>query len=185
MLGAVRSILQKWQLLKQIERIYIVCIRPIITYGVTVSYPRTKEGQRTLERVNRIAAEMPLNRYGQSYEDSLNELKWDNIRWISVKDQMRMMFTFVLRVENRHEEGEITRIDLIEPDLSRHSQRLTHDKPFKVKGNPPHLKRTTETAIQRMVSLWNRLPTSIIHCPFNQFMNALSESDTKSMLLHE
>jgi hypothetical protein len=55
MLGAIRRILFRWKLTKQIGLIYTTCIRPIVTYGIAVTYPRTKGGRRILERVNKIA----------------------------------------------------------------------------------------------------------------------------------
>jgi hypothetical protein len=79
MLGAVRNILKRWQLTKQIERICLFCIRPIVSYSVSVVYPKTKEGQQMIERVNQIAAQMAFNKFDSNYGDLLSTLKWDNI----------------------------------------------------------------------------------------------------------
>jgi hypothetical protein len=179
MLGAIRRVLKRWKLSKQIHQIYLSCIRPVITYGVAVSYPRTKEGQRVIERVNKIAAEMILNKYNQSYNDILIKLKWDPIKWIAIQDQMRLMMQLVQKITM------CDSIPLIIPDTSRHSRRISNDKPFKAVGVVPRLHRTKETTVNQMVHRWSLLPNDVIHLNQQTFMEKISSSEVKTILIRE
>jgi hypothetical protein len=177
MLGAVRNILKRWQLTRQIERIYLCCIRPIISYSVSVSYPKTKEGQRMIERVNKIAAEMVLNKFDRNYDDLLSTLKWDSIKWSGIQEQLRIMHQSTQQVSSS------SRIQLVERENTRHSQRLSNNNPFKVIGKPPHLNRTRETAVHQMVRRWNILPNDVVNASKNVFITKISSPNIKILLI--
>jgi hypothetical protein len=178
MLGAVRRILQRWNLLKQIDRIYTMCIRPIVTYGVAITYPRTKEGRRILERINRIASNMTLNRYDLPYDDVLDSLKWDSIQWISIKERLRLMYLSNIRFQNGSE-------NLITKESSRRSQRNKNDLQFVVRGKTPSLKRSKNSTIQQMVRQWNKLPSTTVQLPYNRFIREITEQHIKALLIQE
>ena len=179
MLGAVRNILKRWQLTRQIERVYLCCIRPVVSYSVSVSYPRTKEGQRVIERVNKIAAEMVLNKFDMNYEDLLSTLKWESFKWSAIKEQLRIMHQFTQQVQTS------SRIQMVESENTRHSQRLSNDKPIRVIGGPHRLCRTRTTAVHQMVRRWSVLPNDVVNSLKNLFITKMSFSHDMSLLLTE
>jgi hypothetical protein len=50
MLGAVTGTMRRWHMQREMERISIACIRPVITYGLAVVHAHTDDGRRAVER---------------------------------------------------------------------------------------------------------------------------------------
>ena len=122
---------------------------------------------------------MILNKYNQSYNDILIKLKWDPIKWIAIQDQMRLMMQLVQKITM------CDSIPLIIPDTSRHSRRISNDKPFKAVGVVPRLHRTKETTVNQMVHRWSLLPNDVINLNQQTFMEKISSSEVKTILIRE
>jgi hypothetical protein len=50
MIGAFGSVLRKWHIKAQTEQIYLCCIQPILTYGMAVTFRKSKQGISIIER---------------------------------------------------------------------------------------------------------------------------------------
>jgi len=167
MLHAVSSVLRKWHMAKQLERIYTSCIRPVVTYGIAVSFPKTGEGRLALERLHKSAARISLNTFTISYEEMLKKLSWKTIAQTSERDRMRIMHRHVkvtLRNERDGGHGKLREGALrwIKPVDVRRAPRRNCGEQFYIEGlQQPRLSRTQQTATYEMVKKWNSLPAHI------------------------
>lgn len=183
MIGAVGTVLRKWKMFKQIKRIYLCCIRPTILYGIAATYPRTAIGRSTLERVNKLAAQMTANKYHTDYEEILKVVNWDTINWLSIKEQLRIMHHYTA-VQKSEKANQWTM--MIEPESARRSSRLSNDTPYRVIGKEPRLTRTMETTIRQMITLWNRLPTSATSLSNKEtFLAKINSEEIRNSLLNK
>lgn len=173
MLHAVGNLLQKWHMKDEIERIYKVCIRPVMTYGIGVTYGKTKEGRSALERVNRTASRMVTNSFMLNYDEVLQLLQWPKISWLSVKEKLRIIHKYAnsdLLIEGY--DGGIIGVDthqqpiekFISKQTSRRSSRLSNGAELYIQGQVPRLMRTQRTALHEMVQMWNKLPKETVLC---------------------
>jgi hypothetical protein len=177
MLGAISTILRRWKLTKQLERIYLCCIRPVITYASTVTFGKNVESKRRIERVNKVAAKLVLNNYQLDYNESLTRLGWTSIEWIVVQDMLHRMHQHIYLPKEEF-------LTEIRPVTARRSSRLTNSKCQEIEGVPPKLSRTKSTAVSKMVVLWNALPNSVADIPTTRaFMEALSATEIRTLML--
>jgi hypothetical protein len=91
MLHAIRNSPRKWHMRDEIKILCVTCIRPVLTYGISIAYGKSQEGKSALERINRIASRMILNNYTAEYQDLLKILDWPTIAWMSVEERLRVM----------------------------------------------------------------------------------------------
>jgi hypothetical protein len=165
----------------QIKKVYECCIRPVITYGIAVTYPRTAAGRRRIERVNKLAARMITRRYDCSYEDLLIRLQWDSIRWVMVKDLLMIMYRYV-RIDRKNEVSS-TWVRLIERETGRRTGRNSNSHQYRTIGPSHRLSRTSESSVHRMVFLWNSLPDDIVTLDLRTvFMEKICGSVQKASL---
>jgi exonuclease III len=182
MLAAISTTLRKWKMSSQIKKIYESCIRPVMTYGIAVTYPRTAAGRRRLERVNKIAAQMVLRKQDCSYEELLRKLNWESINWMMVKDLLRIMHGYVL-LDRQHGDSEVC-MKLIEKETGRRTGRTSNFHSYRTSDPHHRLSRTAESAIHRMVVLWNSLPNEIVNIDnWRIFLEKISQTETKTALI--
>ncbi len=84
---------------KAIEKIYISCIRPILTYGNAITHGKTK-GDSAVQRVNKLAMRMVTNLYTPiSYEDLLLRCGWKGLDFCAAEELLHMMKRHVMGSE--------------------------------------------------------------------------------------
>jgi hypothetical protein len=170
----------------EINRIYKVCIRPILTYGIGVVYGKTEFGRSTIERVNKTAARMALNMYTVEYEDALQRLEWPSIAWMAAQEKLRIIHKYANNILATEQNPETTVGPTLKPieefitrQTARRSSRLSNGRDLDVVGQTPRLRRTQRTMIYEMVSIWNSLPQDIVsHTTAQQFLDDIQARAT-------
>jgi hypothetical protein len=166
MLGAIANVLNRWRMKDQMTKIYLTCIRPVLSYGSAITMGKTSDGDSILERVNKSAARVILNEYSTPvYEDLLLKLGWDSVKKTSIVEQMRIMFKHVQQIHSEDYEIENCPLHWITTESSRRSSRLSHSLCCCVSGLQPRLARTGSTAVHLMVKRWNALPKATVLSP--------------------
>jgi hypothetical protein len=196
MIGAVGSFLRKWHMKREMNKIYLSSIRPILTYGIAVTYGKTLEGSSAVERVNRVAARMVSNIHEPiDYKDLLSSLQWDPIEWDVIRDQLRIMYQRVKAHESKNIETADSRTDntvkdsdrmmqYIVPVDTRHSERLQHSKMYKINAPLPRLSRTRLSTTYQMIKRWNSLPENIVSLKtMSSFLRKIRDPEVKMSLL--
>jgi hypothetical protein len=169
MLHAVGNSLHKWQMQAEINRIYKVSIRPILTYGIGVVYGKTEVDKSTIERVSKTAARMALNMYTSEYEDALRRLEWPSISWMAAQEKLRLIHKYANNILATEQNPETTvgptqmPIEkFITRQTARRSSRLSNGRDLNSVGQTSRLRRTQRTMIYEMVSIWNSLPRDTV-----------------------
>jgi hypothetical protein len=185
MLHAIGNTLRKWHMRDEIKRIYITCIRPVLTYGISIVYGKSQEGKSALERVNRTASRMILNNYTDEYEDLLKTLDLSTIAWLSVEERLRWIHKLAYRLSTSESSNQPIE-EIIRKVTSRRSSRLSNGFELCVHGQDPRLTRTKRTALRQMVKLWNMLPSNIVSQQNStQFLTTIrNDTNLRSLLLN-
>ena len=96
MLHMVRGQLQRYNCRLAVHKIYISCIRPIMTYGLAAYYPSAAYLQNRLTRVDKTAAHIITNKFTQGIGDDLvRELQWPTIAQLAHVERVSHFWQYV------------------------------------------------------------------------------------------
>jgi hypothetical protein len=180
MLGAIGLTLRKWRMNREMAKIYIACIRPVLAYGAAVYYGKTKEGAHIIEKVNKGAAKMILNDYEMEYSEMMSKLGWSTLEWTARREQQILMYRHVQSIKGG---GIWPELMCIIPEENRRTPRLSNNHRFTVEGGQPRLNRSIQSTVNQMTRCWNLLPECVVSSDsLSAFKRKLEKDEVKSLI---
>ena len=147
--------------------LFPVFIRPILEYGLPVTYPQTKGEAVDLEKVQRRATKSVQGMHQLSYQQRLTSL---NLFPLSYRRD-RFDLLFCRRIVRGELGTEIKSFFEIDP----HPRTRGHG--YKLKKRRTQKNKTNFTLSTRVTNSWNRLPTDAVYSNSEcQFKNILDSS---------
>jgi hypothetical protein len=144
MLYQVRAELQRNNCRSAINIIYTSCIRPIMTYAISIYYPNTVYLQNKLERVDKTAARMITNNYDYNIHGAqlMNDLNWPTLKQLSEAEQVSNFWQYVNKIKRTPGGEEVIIEDVSRPKSSRLRARQEDNAPkhkkYTVTGVPEY-----------------------------------------------
>ncbi len=144
---------------ERFRALYVGKILPIITYAITVTFPRYQKDWSLLEKVNRYGCRLITNDYKKSYIDLLAKTRLPSIAQISLKRGLRLLYKYVFG--QRLLPGVLQRVQDVRGPVRR-SQRLSQDHEYSLMvPNSGVTARTGQLVpIYKLIQFWNVLSSA-------------------------
>ena len=95
MLGCLSRVVRK-HVPSIIAKVYMAVIRPSLLYAIPISYPYYERDKCALEKVQKYACKLSLNRFNLPYDTMLRELKWLKITKFVFQSGIFLMYKYVI-----------------------------------------------------------------------------------------
>ena len=173
MLGCLSRVVRK-HVPSIIAKVYMAVIRPSLLYAIPISYPYYERDKCALEKVQKYACKLSLNRFNLPYDTMLRELKWLKITKFVFQSGIFLMYKYVnmLRI--------LPALCIIfESDTGfRRSNRLSNGANVVLKQFS-HTRSLT-SFIYHFGNVWNGISREIIEMPYVQFCRAIKSSSFRA-----
>ena len=137
-----------------IRKLYIAIVRPHLEYASQVWDPYLLKDQQTLESVQKFACRVCLKRWDLNYSTMLEDLNIPTLAARRKQLKLCTLYNYVHGLSVAPTETLSHRVPLVS---SRHVHDLTLVRPF------AHTNRFMYSFFPNTISLWNNLPSPIVH----------------------
>ena len=163
--------------------VYKTIIQPQFLYAISITYPKNKKDQISLEYVNKYAASLISDKHTGLYDDLLITANLHPI-WKIVVDRRVSQLRSYVDGKRFIPEGFLT---LVEPS-SRPGLRSSDARPnVNMKSFAPPIysrrQQCERTALSEMIRLWNALPSSQIALTSNSFRSNIKNGEITQSLI--
>lgn len=167
-IGCIRRAVKNKLPAVQMRKLIHGKVTPVFLYGLTVTYPRCKGGQLSLERLNKFAMHLSTNDYRSTYEDLLRRTQTQPVFQTVLHRRIQIMRKY-RRGQRYLPPGNIQ--PLVQSNVLRHRY---HD--FAMRPNEQTGLRYRDSALELAIQVWNRLPDNLIGDNFGDIKTRLAKA---------
>ena len=175
MLGCLSRVVRK-HVPSIVAKVYTAVVRPSLLYAIPISYPYYERDKSALEKVQKYACKLSLNRFNLSYDMMLRELKWIKITKFVLQSGICLMYKYINRVRI------LPALCIVfERDTNlRRSNRLSNGANVVLKQFS-HVRSLT-SFLYYYGNVWNGLSREIIEKPYLNFRRAIKSNDFRETI---
>ena len=139
-------------------------VRPILEYANTVWSPHKRKHIDLLEKVQRSFTKRVIGMYNLEYSQRLERLGLPSLEYRIMRGDLIETYKVLHKIYDP-----ITTRELLSLNTSN-----TRGHNFKLSKNSPHLNTYKYFFVNRIVNLWNQLPSPVVNSPsINIFKNGI------------
>jgi hypothetical protein len=164
-IGSIRRLFGKILTENQMKVLILSKVVPIFTYGLVAAYPTLKGDMKLLERLGRYMCRVIFNDYTSSYEDLLARAGGQPL--FQLFDHRRIL------LGHRYCRGKRYQPPGVIQELYQNPRMRLRCHPDSITVQPPSPFGFSNSALEDIATLWNRLPSNLATKSFNCLKLAL------------